>query len=144
MSVTDKICQKKITKVIFWFLFFFIFVPYFFIDFCNFFDETLFIYIICAFLAFSCWILYLYWKKQQSNWKASTIYNCVTWLFFGIFITKLMTIYLRLLKIYNVDIYRDLLNSTLWALKDLPEMIPLIYMFSVIVGRLIGKDDNIT
>lgn len=130
----------KIRRYTFAFLSSLLFCATVIIDYYKIMDTCLFVYSCLSVMSFICWASYLAWWYIKR--KATRVYAWITWLFLGIFITCTINLYARNMYIgspLEYDIFR---TTNLWEYRYFPEILGVNYMFSLILGRIFGKEDT--
>lgn len=104
-------------------------------------NEVLVMYLIELMTCLTCAGLYLWWWRKTG--PATEVYQCVTLLFCGLSVRVGIETYVRWIYIAQGSIdYQALICSYMWRLRVIPESIALLYMASLVIGRLIaGRDE---
>lgn len=83
------------------------------------------------------------WWGVLHNKHATSIYNWMTILIYCMILETSVEFYARYLYVYNRLEYSNLVMSFIWYFRSIPKIIAIIYMTSLIIGRLIAsKHEN--
>jgi hypothetical protein len=85
-------------------------------------------------------ILYTGWWIY--NGKASNVYIWVTILLYSMTIECTLEAYARYLYIYDRLNYGSYINSLIWYFRGVPKIISLVYMSSLILGRILASKNQ--
>jgi hypothetical protein len=130
--------QVRVRRDFFIGLLFFIITIYFTIDYFNLFDECLTMYYLEMSISFSCAMLYAWWWWKSGS--ASDVYRWLTILFFAQVIRLIGNIIVRTEYIIQNPSEGErlgfIIDSYMWTFRNFPELIVLIFMLALILGRL--------
>lgn len=124
---------------------FLVLVIYIVMDWANYYHDVnnpLIVYGIELFFIGICAFFYTWWRFHQH--RASSIFNWMTALFYFMFLETAMEFYARYLYIYDRLEYSSYIMSFVWTFRSIPKIIALIYMTSLVIGRIIGSRESNT
>lgn len=101
---------------------------------CN---HSLLIYAIEMFILVACDIFYTWWWIHNGN--ASSIYRWMTILLYCLTFECAMELYARLLYLSDFNSFKNFIETPWWHGRTIPKMFTLIYIISLIIGRIIGS-----
>lgn len=108
------------------------------IDYLNLYDECLTMYYMEALIAFACGILYCWW--WYSSGTASDVYRWLTLLFFAQAARLVGNIIVRTGYLVGLGSLPEQCGfvkaSYLWTFRNFPELLVLLFMLALIMGRL--------
>jgi hypothetical protein len=108
------------------------------VDYFNLYDACLTMYSLEAAIALSCGILYAWW--WYSSGSASDVYRWLTLLFFAQVARLTGNIVVRVNYLSIVETLPEpcgfVKDSALWTFRNFPEMLVLLFMLALILGRL--------
>jgi hypothetical protein len=112
------------------------------VDYFNLANEILVLYIVELVVCGVCAVLYLWWWLKEHH-PASDVYRCVTLLFCGLSIRLMTESYVRWIYLVQGELdYKALICSYMWRLRILPESVALLYMLSLVLGRVISGHEE--
>lgn len=98
-------------------------------------DDCLLAYSSCLLASATCTAIYTWWWCHTG--EASDVYKWVTALMATIALNMSLSVAGRLLYLHaERDEYRNFLDSWVWELRNVPEVLVLIFMLALIIGRL--------
>lgn len=116
---------------------------YVLMDWLNYYPDVsnpLIIYGIELFFLALCAGFYTWWRSKNSH--ATGIYNWMTILMYCMILETSLEFYARYLYIYDRLHYSTYIMSFIWYFRGVPKIIALIYMVSLIIGRIIASQHD--
>ena len=113
---------------------------YFIIGFCDYTRDchnSLVVYIIEIVALMICDIFYTWWWIH--NHRASPIYKWMTILLYCLTFESAMELYARSLYLSDFNSFQHFVGMPWWYGRTVPKIFSLIYMISLIIGRIIGS-----
>jgi hypothetical protein len=111
------------------------------VDWTNLANEVLVLYIVELMVCLTCAGMYLWWWKKTG--PATDVYRCVTFLFCGLSIRLMTETYVRWIYLAQGSLdYQALICSYMWRLRVVPESIALLYMASLVIGRVVAGHEE--
>lgn len=118
-------------------------VLYVVMDWLNYYPDVnnpLIVYGIEIFFLSLCAGFYTWWGIHNKH--ATSIYNWMTILLYCMIIDSLLEFYARYLYIYDRLLYSKYIMSFIWYFRSIPKIIAIIYMASLVIGRIIASKHN--
>ena len=121
---------------------FLMFSLYVIMDWLNYYKDAnnpLIVYGIELFFLCICAFFYTWWKFHHGH--ASSIFNWMIVLIYCMIYDTAFEFYARYLYIYDRLEYSTYIMSFMWSFRSVPKIIALIYMTSLVIGRILGSKE---
>lgn len=109
----------------------------FLIDWFDLFDPALIVYHTTLMFMIFCLVFWIYWGMRSAD-RASTIFKVNGLLIASIALNLIFEIYARWNAVYNFEVFKEILATTVWKYRHIPTLLIFIWLLSWIMSRLIS------